>query len=280
MRWNTRLGGFALAIAAVAMVAGAVPADAAVQETVVESAPPTGGSTCGGELREWGQSLTAPIDGWLTEVGLYVANHSSSAPTRDVTGGLRIIEGDGLAGLTLSGPQTVAWHLEAAPDDSSFAPMNLQIVSLDAAVPVSAGDVVTIGLPLDCSFGMAWGTTSYAGGTGYLDQFVIGDLAFRAVFVDSLAADSDGDGVDDAADVCPDTDLDAEADQPSKSLKPNHLWSTAAGFVTTNGAGAFSLEDTGGCSATQIIAAAQLGAGHAKFGISPGAMADWIAALD
>ncbi|MCD2443054.1 hypothetical protein LQ757_12295 [Agromyces sp. SYSU K20354] len=106
------------------------------------------------------------------------------------------------------------------------------------------------------------------------------DLGFRAVIVDSLVTDGDGDGVTDDADVCPGTDLAAESDAPSKSLKPNHLWSTADGFVDRTGSVVYSFEDTGGCSATQIIAAAALGGGHAKFGISSAAMAAWISGLD
>ena len=107
-------------------------------------------------------------------------------------------------------------------------------------------------------------------------------LVFRVPNPTPLDADggADADGVSDEADVCPDTDLAAEPDAPSKGLKPRRLWSTDEGFVDRSGVLIYSLADTGGCSATQIIAAAGLGKGHAKHGISPGAMAAWIAKLD
>jgi len=92
--------------------------------------------------------------------------------------------------------------------------------------------------------------------------------------------DADGDGVPDERDACADTDLEAEADTPSKKLKQRRLWSTDEGFVNGSGEVVFSLDETGGCSATQIIATAKLGKGHAKHGISAGAMKAWIKRLD
>ncbi|MDR6905074.1 hypothetical protein J2X63_000760 [Agromyces sp. 3263] len=129
-------------------------------------------------------------------------------------------------------------------------------------------------------------------------------------------ADADGDGVSDASDVCagttftagpadlklegdsakakakPNAKPNAEAepdDHPAKpkrdhnrgELKPNHSWSTSeAGFVDATGAVRYTLDETGGCSAEQIIAAAGLGKGHMKHGISVGAMRKWIASLE
>jgi hypothetical protein len=49
--------------------------------------------------------------------------------------------------------------------------------------------------------------------------------------------------------------------------------------VTPKGKGpnrAYSVEDTAGCSCTQIIEAQGLGAGHVKFGCSISAMDDWV----
>ena len=118
------------------------------------------------------------------------------------------------------------------------------------------------------------------GGPGH-GQSARHGLVFR-VPTAPLATDggADADGVPDEADVCPDTDLAAEPDAPSQGLKPRRLWSTDEGFVDRSGVLVYSLADTGGCSATQIIAAAGLGKGHAKHGISPGAMAAWVATLD
>ena len=107
-------------------------------------------------------------------------------------------------------------------------------------------------------------------------------LVFRVPNPTPLDADggADADGVPDDAEVCADTDLAAEPDAPSKGLKPRRLWSTDEGFVNRSGEVVYTLAEAGGCSATQIIAAAGLGKGHAKHGISPGAMAAWVATLD
>lgn len=74
-----------------------------------------------------------------------------------------------------------------------------------------------------------------------------------------LPADADDDGVPDADDLCPGTTDDSAPD----GLKPNRNWLDATA--------------TFGCSPTQIIDDAGLGRGHSKFGISTGALADWIA---
>lgn len=146
------------------------------------------------------------------------------------------------------------------------------------------------------------------------------DVAFRLVVAGEAGVagegDADGDGVSDASDVCADTtftagpadlelkgdsakdkakgkaEAEAEAepnDHPAKpkhnqnrgELKPNHSWSSSeAGFVDATGAVRYTLDETGGCSAEQIIAAAGLGKGHMKHGISAGAMRKWIASLE
>ena len=134
-----------------------------------------------------------------------------------------------------------------------------------------------------------------------------GDLAFRLVVAGASGeGDADGDGVSDASDMCADTtftagpaDLTPKGDsanakaksngksakpkrnQNQGTLKPNHSWSTGdAGFVDRTGAIGYTLEETGGCSAEQIIAAAGLGKGHLKHGISVGAMKKWVASLE
>jgi hypothetical protein len=107
--------------------------------------------------------------------------------------------------------------------------------------------------------------------------------------------DADADGVSDASDVCADTTFTAGPVKPKLNdhpaepkhnqnpakLKANHYWSTSeAGFVERTGAIGYTLEETGGCSAEQIIAAAGLGKGHMKNGISIGAMKKWVASLE
>ena len=137
------------------------------------------------------------------------------------------------------------------------------------------------------------------------------DLAFRLVVAGvagvagaSGEGDADGDGVSDASDVCAETTFTAgpaeltpkgdsakarsngkpakpKRNQNQGTLKPNHYWSTSdAGFVDRTGAIGYTLEETGGCSAEQIIAAAGLGKGHMKHGISVGAMTQWVASLE
>ena len=90
----------------------------------------------------------------------------------------------------------------------------------------------------------------------------------------TAAPDADSDGVDDADDMCVDTAL---PDQPTKGLKPNHFAANAAGeFVDRNGRpSGITIEDTGGCSAAQIIVATGLGNGHTKHGLSKGQLMAW-----
>jgi hypothetical protein len=87
-----------------------------------------------------------------------------------------------------------------------------------------------------------------------------------------MLPDADGDGVPDTEDQCPGTDL--AADTAPTDLKKNRMWSDADGvFYFGDGTPAgITVEDTGGCSASQVIAAAGLGLGHERFGISSSAM--------
>ena len=91
---------------------------------------------------------------------------------------------------------------------------------------------------------------------------------------DSIDPDDDGDDVLDDADVCPFTDL-ASDDAPS-DLKKNRFWSDVAGTFGDSG---FTVADTGGCSAGQIIEAAGLGQGHTRFGLTKSALEAWAASL-
>jgi hypothetical protein len=102
----------------------------------------------------------------------------------------------------------------------------------------------------------------------------VGPVAAVEVVADS---DIDGDGVLDEADICPDTDLDA--DVAPADLKKNRVWSTPQGdFAFGDGSDAgLSVGDTDGCSASQIIALLGLGGGHERFGISQSVIADLLA---
>ena len=95
--------------------------------------------------------------------------------------------------------------------------------------------------------------------------------------------DSDGDGVNDDADLCPATVI-PEAGVPLRGLKPNR-WALTDGdgdFDTVSkgkGKGpnrSYTIEDTAGCSCEQIIENQGLGDGHTKFGCSISAMDDWV----
>lgn len=89
--------------------------------------------------------------------------------------------------------------------------------------------------------------------------------------------DTDGDGVDDPDDLCPGT-VD---DTPTRHLKPNRFAASISdgGLVDGSGNLGFTFSQTGGCSGQQIIEAVGLGLGHEKFGLSTGAVDDWVASL-
>ena len=89
--------------------------------------------------------------------------------------------------------------------------------------------------------------------------------------------DADGDGVADASDVCAGTDLTEPA--PAE-LKKNRYWTAAdGGFIDATGKlSPYTIADTAGCSASQVIQAAGLGSGHLRFGITASALAAWVAA--
>ena len=59
-------------------------------------------------------------------------------------------------------------------------------------------------------------------------------------------------------------------DQPTRGLKKNRYAASLDGFASTDGVIVYTLAETGGCSATQIIEEAGLGNGHKRFGISRG----------
>ena len=109
----------------------------------------------------------------------------------------------------------------------------------------------------------AGGTASVSGGASSIV------ISYR-----TSPADADLDGVPDADDVCAGTML---PDEPLVELKRNRFAANDSGeFVDGTGRSAgLTLMDTAGCSAAQVIAAAGLGAGHSKFGISKGELMAW-----
>jgi len=114
------------------------------------------------------------------------------------------------------------------------------------------------------------------------------DDGLTAVFNDSYAhqelailfsADSDGDGVLNFDDVCPDTVL---PDVPTIGLRGARFAAMSDGTFDSGldqFAGMYTIDDTAGCSGTQIIELLGLGAGHTKFGISKSALETFIASL-
>ena len=105
-----------------------------------------------------------------------------------------------------------------------------------------------------------------------------------SVSVASAVPDTDNDGVDDPADLCPNTFI-PEAIVPTKgALNPNHwaLTDDDGVFDTVikgkgNGPNrSYTIEDTAGCSCEQIIEIQELGDGHTKHGCSISAMDDWV----
>lgn len=93
--------------------------------------------------------------------------------------------------------------------------------------------------------------------------------------------DGDGDGVPDDRDRCPDTQLPELA--PALDLGTNR-WADTDGdgtFDTTPPGGigpkaTFTLQDTNGCSCSQIVEALGIGEGHEKFGCSTGIVRRWV----
>lgn len=168
--------------AAVVPLLMAAPAQAADAETVIDVPASSQKTTCQSEsFREYGQSFTAPASGWLTRVGLYVANWNDELPTRTVSTTVRVLTGDGLSGAPLAGPQTVPWNLQGAD------PV-LQMVDLTTPVPVTEGQSYTIGSRQWCADLIAYGraASQYPGGSGYIDAFSQADLGFRAVIASTV----------------------------------------------------------------------------------------------
>lgn len=94
------------------------------------------------------------------------------------------------------------------------------------------------------------------------------------------AADADHDGVDDAVDACPDTEIPEGV--PPEALRPLHyaLTDADATFHTFRGQESrFTTADTAGCSCTQIMALSGLGHLAHKFGCNHQVMKAFIAGV-
>ena len=102
------------------------------------------------------------------------------------------------------------------------------------------------------------------------------------ISVSAFDPDSDEDGIPDDVDLCPGTQIPESV--PTIELKPNR-WALVNGdmyFDTlVKGQGnnpnrTYSLLDTNGCSAEQIIDILELGNGHTQFGLSSSAIEEFI----
>jgi hypothetical protein len=123
---------------------------------------------------------------------------------------------------------------------------------------------------------------------GFLDATVADDTAADCMRLTVTVCDSDGDGIPDDQDLCPDTaQSDTAAGVPEIELGVNR-WADIDGdgvFDTNlpNGHGprlSFTMEDTQGCNCAQIISELELGHGHSRFGCSISAMRDWVMYVD
>ena len=95
--------------------------------------------------------------------------------------------------------------------------------------------------------------------------------------------DSDGDGVADPNDLCPGTVIPESVPFVRLGVNRYALVDDDGVFDTSEASGGghgpeatFTIEDTAGCSAEQIIEEAGLGQGNLDFGLSFGGIRDWI----
>jgi len=175
----------------------------------------------------------------------------------------------------------------------------LEAGALDTIISFSRGGLLPAG---SCSFTVDIQIPATATPGSYKN--VTSDLTSNGLIVappaaDTLVvegvADSDGDGVLDGDDVCPDTVIPEGVPTVRLGVNRFALVDDDGIFdtVTPGGGGprgfasaysmrppgpdvSFTIEDTAGCSCEQIIEAQGLGQGHVKFGCSIGAMRDWI----
>jgi len=94
----------------------------------------------------------------------------------------------------------------------------------------------------------------------------------------NLVGDLDRDGVLNADDVCPATQIPEAV--PTLELKPNRFALVDGDLIFDSGRSPskffYTTIDTAGCSCEQIIAETGSGKGHTKFGCSNGLMEEWV----
>lgn len=136
---------------------------------------------------------------------------------------------------------------------------------------------VTLEVPESAALG------SYLNTTSDLEDGVTRVASPATATLTVVPADSDGDGVLDDVDVCPDTVIPEGVPTDRLGVNRFALVDEDGLFDTTPPPGggkgpqaSFTIEDTAGCSCEQIIAAQGLGKGHEKFGCSLSAMRDWV----
>lgn len=185
--------------------------------------------------------------------------------------------------------QTNGFDAELGPDlwqwNSALAPFGGQITAV--ALPISMSIVI-----LDPSLEMIQPGVVFTDTAKWFEPSVSRQLVIN--FGDGFSAtgqivtatstilnpDSDGDGVPDDVDDCPDTVIPESV--PTRRLGRNRWFLDDPAGTFTQGypqAGrkyTVTIQDTRGCSCSQIADEMELGAGHYKFGCSTGEVLEWI----
>jgi len=229
------------------------------------------------------QTVTAGLTGDLTAVELFVNRHDLT--TEDLVIEIHAGAPDGAL---------LATSLPIAPADLLVEPdAEWERFTFPTPATFNAGDAFAIVLPFAPYFSTPeferwhWGNTAsdvYPSGVRYDGNgfaetwgpwFDGSDLAFRT-FVDASAPpDEDDDGVLDGDDECPGTVTDAFP----RLMANRYSYDGTALVSGLPNNPPHAIQETGGCSAMQIIAAMGLGAGHERFGLSRSALEAWIASL-
>lgn len=199
-----------------------------------------------------------------------------------IPGGVRITA-NGATGTTTIFVCGFTLHLSAGSDAIvTCGSISITVAQGEATIVLGDGDSVTI------PSGGGAVVDRLPDGTLTIDNFgatpvgLIFNGATREVesgAFGSFPPDSDNDGIADAVDLCAGTVL---PDVPTIGLLAGRFAAAGDGsFVsgTLSFNGLYTLKDTRGCSATQIIERNGLGIGHSRFGISHGELKSFIAAV-
>ena len=103
--------------------------------------------------------------------------------------------------------------------------------------------------------------------------------SYDIVALERIPNDSDGDGVSDEIDYCPDTTIPESAPTSGELGNARYALTTPNEFVFEGGGATkqvYSTTDTHGCSCTQIVAELGLGVGQLKKGCSTSTLEDWV----